>query len=120
MIALEAQAAAEVETFQRARALCSDQGRFTEAFRASMESLANPLASAILEELGRREAAPEPGRTRHLDRLNRAFRLLYGTDDLDKLPPMAREQVAKVHRSWNDPVKASRLIAVDRLSHPEN
>lgn len=62
----------------------------------------------------------EPGKVRHLERLNHAFRLLYGTDDPAKLPPMALAQVAKVHEDWADPVKASRLVAVDRLSRRAN
>mgnify|MGYP001567898884 CR=1 FL=1 len=62
----------------------------------------------------------EAGRDRHLARLAHAHRSLYGPDDPAKLPPMALAQVVKVRENWSDPVKASRLVAVDRLSQPTN
>lgn len=62
----------------------------------------------------------EGGRARHLGRLAHAHRTLYGTDDPAELPPMAREQIAKVHRDWSDPARLPRLIAVDRLSRSAN
>lgn len=62
----------------------------------------------------------ESGMLRQLARLAHAHRSLYGTDDPAELPPMALAQVAKVRENWSDPVKASRLVAVDRLSRPAN
>jgi hypothetical protein len=58
----------------------------------------------------------EAATLRHLARLAHAHRSLYGTDDPAELPPMALAQVVKVRQDWGDPVKASRLVAVDRLS----
>ena len=54
---IENRAAAEVDNFQRVRTLVSDPADFTARFRTSMESVATPLAAAIVRELNSRERA---------------------------------------------------------------
>lgn len=59
MTTIQDRAAAEVDTFVRVRALCSDQKRLTKGFRLSLSNLIKtgpaPLASAMLAELNRRD-----------------------------------------------------------------